>query len=164
MNWQHIKARWAGLALREQSALTLAAAILLAALAWSLLLSPALHTLRSADSQNAQLDSELERMLALQTRAKLLQSKPVVSPQDSLKALQSATALLGKGASLQLAADHATVTVKQLSAQSLAPWFTPVSAAGLSPTEVHLQRSGGAEPLWSGGLLFHLPAGAQAAP
>lgn len=158
---QQLKARWAGLALRERRALAFAAAVLLAALAWSLLLAPALNTLRSADSQNAKLDAELERMLALQTRAKLLQGKPVVSPQDSLKALQTATALLGKTAALQQAADRATVTVKQVSAQSLAPWLTPLSAAGLRPTELHLQRSGGAEPLWSGNLVFQLPPGAR---
>ena len=166
MAWQHtLKARWAALAPREQRGLALAGAALLSLLTWSVLLAPALRTLGSAAGQNATLDAEMERMLAMQTRAKVLQSKPVVSPQDSLKALQSATALLGRGASLQMAADHATVTVKQVSAPSLAPWFTPVSAAGLSPTDVHLQRSGtGAESLWSGILLFRLPAGASSAP
>jgi general secretion pathway protein M len=163
---QRIQARWAALAPREQRGLTLAAAALLVALAWMVLLAPALRTLGGVDKQNAKLNAELERMQAMQTRATMLQSKPEVVPQDTLKALQSATTVLGKGASLQVAGDHATVTVKQISAQSLAPWFTPVSAAGLSPSDVHLQRSpgaNGAEPLWNGVLVFRLPAGANTA-
>jgi general secretion pathway protein M len=166
MAWQHtLKARWLALAPREQRGLTLAATALLAALVWSVLLAPALRALRSATSQHAQLDAKMEHMLAMQTRVKTLQSKPVVSRQDVMTALRSAAEQLGKGATLQVAGDQATVTVKQLSAQSLAPWFAPVSAAGLSPTDVHLQRSPGTgEPLWTGVLVFRLPAGATASP
>jgi general secretion pathway protein M len=164
MAWQHtLKARWLALAPREQRGLTLAASALLVALAWTVLLAPALRTLRGAAAQHAKLDMEMERMQAMQTRAKLLQSKPVVSTQDGLGALQNATTQLGKGAALQVSGDLATVTLKQVSAQTLAPWFAPVSAAGLSPADVHLQRNPGpGEALWSGVLVFRLPASAGA--
>lgn len=166
MAWQqHLKARWTRLAAREQRGLTLAATVLLLGLAWSTLLAPALRTLGNASSQNAKLDAQMERMQALQIRAKMLQSMPAVAPQDSLRALQSATALLGKGAALQVAGDLATVTLKQVNAQNLAPWLTPVSAAGLSPMDVHLKSNADTgETLWSGVLVFRLPAGASASP
>ena len=162
MAWQHtLKARWAALGQREQRGIALAAAALLVALVWSVALAPALRTLKAVPGQNAVLDAQLERMHAMQTRAQMLQAKQAVAPQDTLKALQAATALLGKGASLQVAGENATVTLKQISAASLAPWFAPVSVAGLSPTDVHLQRStDAAESLWSGVLVFRLPAGA----
>ncbi len=166
MAWQHLlKARWAALGSREQRGVALAATALLAALAWGVLLAPALRTLKAVPAQNAALDAQLERMHAMQARAQMLQAKPAVVAQETLKALQAATALLGKGAALQVVGDHATVTLKQISAAGLAPWFAPVSAAGLSPTDVHLQRSSdAAESLWSGVLVFSLPAGANATP
>jgi general secretion pathway protein M len=165
MAWQHsIKARWLALAPREQRGLTLAASALLVALAWAVLLAPALRTLRAAPAQHTKLGAEMERMQAMQTRAKALQSKPVVSPQDGLGAVQTATALLGKGATLQVTGDLATVTLKQVNAQNLAPWFAPVSAAGLSPFDVHLQRSPGpGDSFWTGVLVFRLPPGTSAA-
>jgi general secretion pathway protein M len=166
MALQHtLKARWAAMAPREQRGLTLAVAVVALALVWSVLLAPALRTLKGVAAQNLQLATELERMQALQARAKLLQAKPALAPKESLKALQSAAAALGKAAVLQTMGDQATLTLKQVSAADLAPWLSPGSGTGLSASEVRLQRSGdGAEPLWSGTLVFVLPAGATAAP
>jgi general secretion pathway protein M len=166
MTWQHtLKTRWNQLALREQRLLVVAAALLAVVLVWSILLAPALRTLKAAPAQNTMLSTEMERMQALQTRARQLQTKPALSPKESLKALQAATAELGKSATLQVVGDQATLTVKQLSASSLAPWLSPGSGVGLSPTDVQLQRSTGAtEPLWSGTLVFSLPAGANSTP
>jgi general secretion pathway protein M len=166
MAWQHtLKARWAAMAPREQRGLTLAVALVALALVWSVLLAPALRTLKGVAAQNLQLSAELERMQALQARAKLLQTKPAVAPKESLKALQTAAAALGKAAVLQILGEQATLTLKQVSATDLAPWLSPGSGAGLSASEVHLQRSADSgEPLWSGTLVFNLPAGATAAP
>lgn len=166
MAWQQpLKARWAALAPREQRSLTLAAAVLGLALVWSVLLAPALRTLKSADAQNALLGKELERMQALQTRAKTLQAKPALAAKETLQTLQTAATALGKNAVLQVVGEQATLTLKQVSAPGLAQWLTPQAGTGLSPLEAHLQRAGSnTEPLWSGTLVFRLPAGANAAP
>jgi general secretion pathway protein M len=166
MAWQHdVKTRWAALGVREQRSLTLAAAVLGLALFWSVLLAPALRTLKSVDAQNAVLGKELERMQALQTRARALQAQPALAPKESLKALQTAATGLGKNAVLQVVGEQATLTLKQVSATALAQWLTPQAGAGLSPLEARLQREGSStEPLWSGTLVFRLPANANAAP
>jgi general secretion pathway protein M len=160
MAWHHtLKARWAALGAREQRGLALAAVVLCAALLWSVALAPALRTLKSAEAQSAQLGATAERMQALQARAKLLQAQPVAAPQETLRTLQSATTVLGKSASLQVVGEQATLTVKQVSAASLAPWLAPAAGSSPSPAEAHLQRdAGSAEPLWSGTLVFRLPA------
>ena len=160
MAWQHtLRTRWAALAPREQRGLTLAALVVLAAAAWGLLVSPALRTLKTSAAQNATLSVELERMQALQARAQQLQAKPVLATQDALKPLQAAVAALGKSAQLQVLGEQATLTLKQVSAQDLAPWLTPQTLVGISPIEVHLQRdAASATPLWSGTLVFRLPA------
>ena len=166
MEWQHhLQARWAALGAREQRSLTLAAAVLGLALVWSVLLAPALRTLKSVDAQNAVLGKELERMQALQTRAKALQAQPALAPKEALQTLQTAATALGKSAVLQVVGEQATLTLKQISAPALAQWLTPQAGAGLSPFEAHLQREGSkAEPLWSGTLVFRLPAGNNASP
>lgn len=160
MAWQAtLKTRWAALGLREQRGLTLAAMVLAAALLWSVALAPALRTLKAADAQAAQLGATVERMQALQERAKQLQSQPVAAAAEVLSALQSATSALGKTASLQVAGDVATISLKHASAASLAAWLTPAAGTAPSPAEAHLQRdAGGSEPLWSGTLVYRLPA------
>jgi len=160
MAWQQtLRTRWAALAPREQRGLTLATLVVLAAAAWGLLVSPALRTLKTAAAQNATLSAELEHMQALQARAQQLQAKPVLATQDALKPLQAAAATLGKSAQLQVLGEQATLTLKQVSAQDLAPWLAPQTLVGISPIEVHLQRdAASATPLWSGTLVFRLPA------
>lgn len=166
MAWQQVlTARWQALAVREQRAVALAAALVGAALVWSVALAPALRTLKNADTQSAQLSLTAERMQALQARARQLQAQPLAAPTDTLNALQAATAALGKTASLQVLGEQATLTLRQASAQSLAAWFSPEAGSGLSPTEAHLQRDGGATPaLWSGTLVFRLPGLGPAKP
>jgi general secretion pathway protein M len=161
--WQQaLQARWATLGAREQRGLTLAAAALLALLVWSVALAPALRTLKSAQAQSAQLAQAAERMQTLQARARLLQAKPVAAPQEALKPLQTAVAALGKSASLQVSGEQATLTLKSVSAQSLGALLAPAPGSGSSPSEAHLQRdAASAEPLWSGSLVYRLPAQAR---
>lgn len=166
MAWQKILlARWAALGAREQRAVRLAAAVLAAALPWMVALAPALRTLKDVDAQSAPLAAAAERMQALQRRASLLQAKPVTAPQETLKALQAAVATLGKSASLQVLGEQATLTLKQASAQSLGALLAPEPGTSPSPAEVHVQRdTSGTEPLWSGTLVFRIPAKKPGAP
>jgi type II secretory pathway component PulM len=117
------------------------------------------------EAQRAQLGRSAERMQALQARARLLQSKPLAAPGDILKALQDSARAQGKTVTLQVLGEQATITLRQISATALAAWLTPVSGALLSPVEAHLQRDpGGSEALWSGTLVFRLPAATPAKP
>jgi general secretion pathway protein M len=162
MAWQHlIRARWAALAAREQRGLLLAGTILGAALVWFITLAPALRSLKAVAAQSATLATELEHMQALQARAKALQAQPALAPQESLRALQSAATKLGAPVSLQIVGEQATLTIKKLSAVQLGQWLAPQTGPGLSPSEVHLKRdTSSVEPVWSGTLLYRLPASA----
>ena len=157
--WQSLlRARWAALGQREQRAVQLAAAVLGLALLWSLALAPALRTLKTADAQNAELAVTLERMQALQARAKQLQAQPALAPQEAQKALQAATSAAGSHATLLVVGDQATVTLRQMDAKGLAALLAPAAGSGPGPFEVHLLRDAQtAEPLWSGTLVFRLP-------
>ncbi|MCX8517632.1 MAG: type II secretion system protein GspM [Rhodoferax sp.] len=141
MQWQKIlAARWAALATRERIGLTLAAGVVGVALLWGVLIAPALRTRDSADQQMAALALQLDEMQALQARAQALQAQPVIAPQDALKALQTAAADLGKNASLLVGGETATLTLKQVSATTLAQWLSPQPGQSLLPFEVHVQQ------------------------
>jgi general secretion pathway protein M len=161
MSWlQTLFTRWAAMAPRERRGLTLAAFVVGAALIWAVLLAPALRTLKSADAQAATLAAERDRMLALKARATALKAQPTVPPQEALKSLQAAGSVLGKGAVLQVTGEQATLTLKQIPAVDLAQWLNPTTGPSLSPVEAQLQRDGGTtQALWSGMLVYRLPAG-----
>jgi general secretion pathway protein M len=85
---------------------------------------PALHTLRSAHTQHAKLDAQLQHMQALASEAQQLQAQPRTSPEDAARALQaSVTATLGAGAKLALSGDRATLTLQGVQADALANWL-----------------------------------------
>lgn len=156
---QTLLARWAALGGREQRALRLGALAIGAALVWGVALAPALRSLKAAYAQNVQLAAATVHMQAMQTRARALQAKPVVSPQESMAALRAAVAPLGKAAVMQVLGEQTTLTLKQIRAQDLAPLLVSDAGSLLSPIEVHLQREAStAEARWSGTLVFHLPA------
>jgi general secretion pathway protein M len=159
MAWQHsLKARWAAMAAREQRGLLLAAVVLGAALVWFVALAPALRSLKTVAAQSVALSADLERMQALQARAKALQAQPAPAPQESLKALQTAATKLGPAVNLQVVGQQATLTIKKLSALQLGQWLAPQTGPGLSPAEAHLKRdTSSVDPVWSGTLVYHLP-------
>lgn len=160
--WQQLlKARWAALAAREQRGVLLAAAALGAALVWFVALAPALRSLKTVAAQSASLAADIERMQALQVRAKALQAKPALAPQESLRALQAAATKLGNTVTLQVVGEQATLTIKRFSAVELGQWLAAQAGPGMSPTEAHLKRdTGSVEPVWSGTLVYRLPGSA----
>lgn len=152
---QTLRARWNTLAAREQRGLLLAALVVGMALLWAVLLAPALRTLGKAGAQRVDLDKDLAGMHALQAQAKALQQQSALSPQEAISALQSATTALGTGATLAVVGDLATVTVKQVSAETLAPWLAQGRAG--QAVEAHLLRDAGTGA-WSGTLVLRLPS------
>jgi general secretion pathway protein M len=139
----------------------LAATVLGAALVWFITLAPALRNLKTVATQSASLAADVDRMQALQARAKALQAKPALAPQESLHALQTAATKLGNAVSLQVVGEQATLTIKRFSALELGQWLAAQTGPGLSPTEAHLKRdTSSVEPVWSGTLVYRLPSSA----
>ena len=165
-----LRAHWQTLAPREQNLVRGAAALVVLALLWWLALAPALQTLRTAPARHATLDAQLQHMHALQAEAQQLQGAPRANPDNALRALQtSVTENLGAGARLNVAGDRATLALKGVPAQTLAPWLAQARSNAKSvPQEAHLVRSNtnsngaalssdGAPARWDGTLVLALP-------
>jgi general secretion pathway protein M len=134
----------------------LAASALTVALLWWGLLAPALSILRQAPAQHAALDAQLQTMQALAERARTLKAQPLLSRDDSLRALEQATALhLKQAGALKFMGDQATVTLPATSATTLANWLADVrSNARLTPTEARLTKVNATQATWQGSVVF----------
>lgn len=157
---QTLQARWALLQARERRLVLLGATVLGLALLWWVALAPALHTLRSAPQQHQRLDRQLERMRLLQAQALALQQRPRSSTAEAARALEEAVRQqLGAQSQLQINGTQATVTIKNLPAQTLAQWLTQARAqAHATVSQARLQRDGTAgAATWSGTLVLTLP-------
>lgn len=153
--------RWNLLAPRERTLLTAAAAVVLIALLWTLLLAPALRVLRTAPSQETALDAQLQRMQTLQAQAKALQQQAPLGYEDALRALQQATKqTLGAAAQISVSGERATVTLQAVGADALAQWLAQARLNARSvPLEAKINRiSTPASTTWSGVLVISLPA------
>lgn len=156
-----LQARWHALAPRERHLLGVAGAVVLVALLWVLLLGPSLRVLRSATGQAAALDSQLQRMQALQAQAATLQQQAPLRYEDALRALQQATKqTLGATAQLSVNNERATVTLQAARADALAQWLAQARLNARSvPLEAKITRiSTPAGTTWSGVLVLSLPA------
>jgi general secretion pathway protein M len=152
-----LKARWEGLRPREQALVAAAGLVVAAALAWLVLLGPALATLRSSEAQRRALDAQLQHMLGLQAQAKALQGQPKQSHDEALRLLeQSVRQRLGTTARILISGERATITLSGTAADALAQWLTQarVDARAL-PSEAHLYRN--SNGLWEGTLVLTLP-------
>jgi general secretion pathway protein M len=158
-----LKAHWRGLAQREQSTLAAGAALIALALIWLLLLAPPLRTLANAESQQRDLNAQLQKMLGMQQQAKALQSQPKIGRADALRALEtSVRQRLGSGAQLNVVGERITLTLSAVPAVALAEWLAQARInAHAVPSEARLLRSAAntpsAIPAWDGTLVLRLP-------
>lgn len=154
------KARWGALAPRERMLVRGALALIGVALLWGLLLAPALRTLHGAGAEQRRLAQQLEQMKRLQSQATALKSQPRLGRDEALRALQASTAALGSGTQLTVAGARATVTLKQVPAETLATWLTQarINARAL-PTDARLSVDGSAtgDARWAGTVVLSLP-------
>ena len=155
-----IQARWDALAARERTLVILAAVLVGAALAWWVVIGPAVQTLGQSAAQHRVLDAQVQQMKSLAAQAQALQSQPKANFDESLRALESATKLrLGAGAQLSVVGERATVTLRGVSADALAQWLAQarINARAL-PTEARLTRSPApGSTSWDGTLVLSLP-------
>jgi general secretion pathway protein M len=152
-----LRARWEGLAAREKLLTATAAALVVLALVWLVLLGPALATLRGAETQRRALDEQLRQMQVLQAQAQALQAQPKQNHDDAVRLLElSVRQRLGTTARILIAGDRATVTLTGTSPDALTQWLTQarVNARAL-PSEARIARN--AAGLWEGTLMLALP-------
>ena len=165
-----LQARWLMLGAREQTLLHIAAAVVGLAFVWWVLIAPPLRTLRQADALQIVLDTQAQKMQALQAQAQALQSQPKLSRDDALRALDaSIKQRLGPSAQLSALGDRVTVTLKSTPADALAQWLVQARVnARAIPSEARLVRSANVAPpatpgsrpsvSWDGTLVLSLPA------
>lgn len=139
-------------------------------------IAPALKTLREVPSQLSQLEAQTQTLKSLQAQAQALQKSPRLNPADAASLLQqSATEILGTGASLNIQGTRATLTLSGVSADSLAQFLAMArNKSHALPIEAHLQKFSGttsgsasgsasgkatsAKELWRGALILNLPS------
>ena len=153
---------------KERQLLIWAALVLSLVLLWTYNLAPALQTLREAPSQLTQLEAQTQTLKSLQAQAQALQKSPRLNPADASKLLQqSATDILGAGATLNIQGSRATLTLSGVSADNLAQFLAMArSKSHALTTEAHLQKFSGtasdkganAKELWRGALILNLPS------
>lgn len=155
---EQVSQAWRGLAPREKMLASGAAALVLLALLWWLLVGPALAVLRTSEPQHRALDAQLARMQALQQQARALQGQPKQGYDDSLRALEAAVRQrLGATARITVAGDRVTLTLAGTPADALAAWLAEARTnARALPAEARLTR--GAAGGWDGTLVLTLPA------
>ena len=152
-----LQARWNGTSPREQRLLLGALALVAVALVWWVALAPALATLRAADKQHPALDAQLQHMQQLQTQAQTLQAQPRLAFDEARRLLEASVKPLGATAQLVVVGDRVTVTLKAISADSLAQWLAQARLnARALPGEARLVRN--AAGTWDGALVLSLPA------
>lgn len=135
------QAHWQALGERERLALGGVGALLGLLLAWSLLLAPALRTLRTAPVELEKLELELQQMQAQAQEARVLRAAPEVPPAQAQAALAASVEHLGSSARLNLTGDRAVVTLNGITPEKLQTWLAEVrSAARARPVEAQLTR------------------------
>jgi general secretion pathway protein M len=158
MKMQALRARWAGLAPREQAMVAAAVGLVVLALLWWVALAPALATLRAADAQHRALDAQLQQMRRLQAQARAMQGQARQSPEESARQLDATIRQqLGVSARQSISGERITITLTNTPAPALAHWLSQVRTnAHAIPGEARLTRNpaGG----WDGTLVLTLPA------
>lgn len=151
-------AQWKVMGERERYAVQGVGALLALVLAWSLLLAPALHTLKTAPAELEKLELQLQQMQAQAQEARALRAAPPVPPAQAQAALTAAVEHLGTSARINLSGDRAVVTLNGIAPEALQAWLGEVrSAARARPVEAQLTRS---PKGYSGSLVLTLGGGA----
>jgi len=127
---------------RERQAVLVVALVIGLFVVWSLLIQPALRTVREAPEQLDRLEAQYQQMQRVASEASTLRSATRVSTTQAGAALKAATDRLGSNARLMLQGDRATLTITGgVSSEALRAWLTEArSGARARPIDVQLQR------------------------
>jgi general secretion pathway protein M len=133
--------RWRQLGERERFVLGALAVVLGLLLGWSLLIAPALRTLKGAPAELERLEAQLQQMQAQAAEARTLRAAPTVPPAQAQAALKASVDHLGASARLSLSGDRAIVTLNDIAPQALQAWLGEARAAARArPVEAQLTR------------------------
>ena len=134
-------AHWQALGERERFAVGAIGLLLGLLLAWSVLLAPALRTLKTAPTELERLELQLQQMQAQAQEALALRAAPPVPPDQAQAALKASVEHLGAAARLNLTGDRAVVTLNGVAPELLQGWLGEVRAAARArPVEAQLTR------------------------
>lgn len=135
-------AAWARLSPRERQAIGGAAWVVAGAAVWWLVGAPAWQTWQHGPTQHRVLDAQWQQVHTLAAQARSMQAQAVLSKDDRLRALETATQeRLGPSAKLQVSGTQATVTLQRAPAEGVAQWLAQVRVnAQLTPAEARLTR------------------------
>lgn len=151
--------RWQAFNPREKTLVGSALALVAAALLWWVAVAPALGVIKTAQTQRAALEAQLQQMQNLQAQAKALQALPKIKSADAARALEALTRQnLGAAAQLSLSGNQATLSLTSVSAEALAQFLTQARlAANALPSQARLRRSTVKPQAWDGTLVLSLP-------
>ena len=139
---QQARRWWLARTPRERQMVAGVVGVIVLFLVWTVLVAPALATVREAPGQLDRLDAQLQQMQRTATESGTLRSVPRVGAIAAAQALKSATDRLGTTARLQQQGDRATLTVTGIGAEALRTWLADVrGSARARPVEVNLQRA-----------------------
>ena len=161
---QQALGQWQRLSAREQMGLRVLGSLLALAVAWWVMVAPALNTMAQSNAHRAELAQQHAHMLALQAQAQQLRTRTPLSRDEALRQLQSLTPAAGSF-QMQPQGERVTLQVKAVPAAALAQWLNLArEQAQALPLEAHLTRSNNnantspaAAVMWDGNLVLRLP-------
>jgi len=138
---QQTDAWWRSRARRERQALGAVTLVLVAFAVWSLLVQPALRSLRAAPEQLDRLEAQMQQVQRVAAESTALRAiAPVAATQAGI-ALKSAADRLGDRGRLVLQGDRATLTLSGASPEALRAFLLEArNGARARPIEAQLQR------------------------
>lgn len=138
---QQADAWWRTRGGRERQAVALVAFVLGVFVVWSVLVQPALRSVRAAPEQLDRLEAQMQQVQRVAAESTALRAAAPVSAAQAGIALKAASDRLGDGARLTLQGDRATLTFTGTSPDALRAWLLEArSGARARPVEAQLQR------------------------
>jgi len=132
---------WLARTPRERQAVLAVGIVVGLFVVWSLLVRPALQTVREAPEQLDRLEAQYQQMQRIAAESATLRGAARVSPSQAAAALKAATDRLGGNARLSLQGDRATLTLTGVTPDALRAWLVEArSGARARPVEAQLQR------------------------
>ena len=156
-----VLSHWHALSARERLGLSVLGTLLLVCLFWSVMIAPALNTLRESEVRRLQIDQQESQMLALQQIAQSLQTRTPLPREEALRNLQGLTP--STHIQLNVQGERIAVQLKAIPASVLTNWLTQArNQAQVLPIEAHLTRSNATDvnsktSTWEGNLVMSLP-------
>jgi general secretion pathway protein M len=152
---------FAALGPREQRWLLVGVFTLLMALLLSVMVLPAVGSLRASPRAHQQANQQLQTLRLLQVRAKALQAQPQLQLDrtEAVNRLQASVSLLGGNTEFSMSDQRVNLVLRSIPSKALAEWLARArtDANAVLESARLLRDTQTDEPLWSGTLVMTLP-------